>query len=67
MRELVTYALGPAGTDVVGETGTVVGVTHEDGSLDGLESVAAESGTSTTADGVVHDLTTLCTVSMLFP
>lgn len=34
-------------------------VTHEDGGLDGVESVAAKGGTSTSAEGVVHDLATL--------
>jgi len=52
-------ALGLAGTDVVGKTVAVVWVTHEDRRLDGLEGVAGQSGTSTAADGVVHDLTSL--------
>lgn len=34
-------------------------VAHEDGSLDSLESVASEGGSSTTAESVIHDLTTL--------
>jgi hypothetical protein len=57
--KLSTYALSCACADVVGETSTVVWVTHEDGGLDGSESVTSESCTSTSAKGVVHNLTTL--------
>lgn len=53
--------LGGAGADVVGETGAVVGVAHEDGGLDGGEGVAAEGGAGTAAEGVVHDLSSLFT------
>ena len=56
--------MGLAGTDVVGKTVAVVWVTHEDRRLDGLEGVAGQSGTSTAADGVVHDLTSLQTVNI---
>jgi hypothetical protein len=51
--------LGLAGADVVGETNAVVGVAHEDGGLDGLQGVAGEGLAAASADGVVHDLTTL--------
>jgi hypothetical protein len=60
MRQLRnTYALSLACADVVRETDDVVRVTHKDGSLDGVEGIAAESGTSTTAEGVVDDLAAL--------
>jgi len=55
--------LGLAGTDVVGETVTVVGVTHEDCGLDGCQGGAGQCGTCAAADGVVHDLTSLRAVS----
>lgn len=34
-------------------------VAHEDGGLDGVEGVAGKSGTSTAAEGIVHNLATL--------
>ena len=58
--------MSAAGADVVGKTGAVVWVTHEDGSLYSLESVASKSGACAAAECVVHDLTTLYSVSMLF-
>ena len=54
-----TYALGLAGTDIVRKTVNVMGVSHEDGSLDGGKSCASKSGSGTTAEGVVEDLATL--------
>lgn len=56
---MVTYASGCACADVVGEAGAVVRVAHEDGDLDGFQGVASQCGSSTAAEGVVHDLTTL--------
>lgn len=54
-----TYALGCACANVVGEAGAVVWVAHEDGRLNGFQGIASECGPSTTAEGVVHDLTAL--------
>ena len=54
--------MGLAGTNVVGKTVAVVGVAHEDGGLDGVEGIASKCGSGATAEGVVHDLTTLKTV-----
>jgi hypothetical protein len=54
-----TYASSLARSHVVGKTLAVVGVTHEDGGLDSRERVAGQSSAGTTAEGVVHDLTTL--------
>lgn len=59
-----TYASCLARADVVWQTILVVGVTHEDGGLDGSKGSAGQSGTSTTAEGVVHDLATLVIVSV---
>jgi hypothetical protein len=60
MRQLRnTYALSLARADVVRETDDVVRVTHKDGSLDGVESIAGESRTGATAEGVVDDLAAL--------
>lgn len=58
----ITYALSLACANVVGKTVAVVGVAHEDGGLNGVEGVASECGSGATADGVVHNLTTLKTV-----
>jgi hypothetical protein len=52
-------ALSLAGADIVGETIAVVGVAHEDCDLNGLESVSGKGGARATADGVVHNLTSL--------
>jgi hypothetical protein len=52
-------------SNIVGETIAVVWVAHEYGYLDGLESVAGKSCSCSAADGVVHDLTSLCGVSVL--
>jgi predicted DNA repair protein MutK len=57
--EQKTYASSLARSYVVGKTLAVVGVTHEDGGLDSRERVAGQSSAGTTAEGVVHDLTTL--------
>ena len=38
-----TYASGLAGANVVGKANVVVGVAHEDGGLDCVESVAGKS------------------------
>lgn len=46
-------------SDVVRKTGAVVGVTHEDGSLDSVESIAGKCRSRTTAESVVHNLATL--------
>jgi hypothetical protein len=62
----MTYALSLACANVVGKTVAVVWVAHEDGGLDGLEGIASECGSGATADGVVHDLTTLKTVRNCF-
>jgi hypothetical protein len=59
-------ALVGAGANVVGQTGAVVGVAHEDGGLDGCEGVAGKGCAGSAAEGVVHDLATLVTVSVLF-
>ena len=58
----ITYALSLACANVVGKTVAVVGVAHEDGGLDGVEGIASKCGSGATAEGVVHDLTTLKTV-----
>lgn len=64
---MVTYALSLACADIVGKAVAVVWVTHEDGGLDSLEGVAGECGlVGATADGVVHDLTTLRRISICF-
>jgi hypothetical protein len=42
-----------------------VGVSHEDGGLDSSKGVAGQGRASTTADSVVHDLTTLVKISVL--
>ena len=59
---VITYALRLACSNVVGKTVAVVGVAHKDGGLNGVEGVASECGSGATADGVVHNLTTLKTV-----
>jgi hypothetical protein len=63
----MTYALSLAGADIVGKTIAVVWVTQENGGLDGRKGSAGKSSTCATADGVVHDLTSLYQVSSLFP
>ena len=62
----ITYALRLACANVVGKTVAVVGVAHEDGGLDGVEGIASECGSGATADGVVHNLTTLKTIRNCF-
>lgn len=61
-------AISSAGSHIVGETSPVTGVTHHDDGLDlvkgaGVDTRGAGGDTSTavrsTADGIVHDLTTL--------
>ena len=52
-------ALSCTRSDVVRKTSAVVGVTHEDSSFDRAESSAAQSGSRTAAESVVHDLATL--------
>ena len=54
------YASSSACADVVGEAVAVVWVAHEDGGFDGGEGVAGECCAGAAAEGVVHDLTTLC-------
>ena len=54
-----TYTLGLASADIVGEASNVVGVAHEDSGLDGGEGSTGEGSAGTTAERVVHDLTTL--------
>ena len=54
-----TYTLGLASADIVREASNVVRVAHEDGGLDGGEGSAGEGSAGTTAERVVHDLTTL--------
>jgi hypothetical protein len=58
-RRAGSEALRLAGAHVVGKSVAVVGIAHENSDLDGFESVAGEGGSGTTADGVVHDLTSL--------
>lgn len=69
-----TYALGCAGSDVVGETGAVAGGSHEDGGLDHVEGrgvdwdggvAEADVGIASSAESVIHDLTTLGSVSLI--
>ena len=59
-----TYALILASANVVWQTGAVVWVAHEDGSLDGGESGAGEGTASPAAESIVHDLATLSMISM---
>ena len=63
---VIAYASSLACANVVGKTVAVVGVTHEDGGLDGVEGIASKCGSGATAEGVVHDLATLFTLSILF-
>jgi hypothetical protein len=62
----LTYPLSLACADVVWQAVAVVWVTHKDGGLDGGECGAGQGSTCSTADGVVHDLTTLVIVSVVF-
>lgn len=64
-----TYALCLACADVVWKTVAVVRVAHEDGCLHGCQSCTGKSSTCTSAERIVHDLTTLGSIShmVFFP
>jgi hypothetical protein len=64
----MTYALGSAGADVVGQTGHIARRAHQDDGLDLAEGRSRDGGVGrgdaraavgAAADGVVHDLTAL--------
>lgn len=61
-----SYALGCAGADVVWQTSAVVWVAHEDGSFDCCQCITGEGRACTTAERVVHDLTSLKIISVLW-
>jgi hypothetical protein len=52
-------ALVGACANVVWQAGAVVGIAHENSSLDGCEGFASEGCARAAAEGVVHDLATL--------
>ena len=56
--------MGSASANVVRQTSAIVGVTHEDGSFDGIEGGTGESCACTAAERIVHDLTTLSMFSI---
>ncbi len=60
---MIAYTLSLAGTDVVWKPGNISWVTHENGSLDGIQGRTGESLASTSAERIIHDLATLRNLS----